>query len=231
MNTHLVPGKPTYSHERVDPTRPFQQEIVDTITAHYGGADKVPVYLKVLDVGAGPATTLGKIWPGHVLQTRACDADAYRYATVWKKIERQPLIATEFCRFEEVHKDLEGSSFDVIFQMNAVDHAYNLPRAIQSMLQLLKPGGLMIWFNMRNEGLRQNYWALHQWDLDKDGDDFVIRGPGPKAKTFKVNQFLAQMVDIKIQRVDHPWMGCPPTNQQAKDHADDGCLWIQFRKK
>ena len=64
---------------RMDPQLPLQQNVIEVFP------EAVERELKILDVGAGPLTYLGKVWPGHTLDITAIDPLADEYATIFAK--------------------------------------------------------------------------------------------------------------------------------------------------
>ena len=59
--------------ERLDPLRPFPHDLRREL-----GADP-PDPVRVLDVGSGPITTVGRTWPGHTVEVVAVDPLAHDY--------------------------------------------------------------------------------------------------------------------------------------------------------
>lgn len=58
--------------------------------------------VKILDVGAGPLTRIGKIWPGHQLEITATDPLAESYEQLLNDIALVPLVKTQNCLGEEL---------------------------------------------------------------------------------------------------------------------------------
>lgn len=211
-DSHLLP--------RLDPHRKLDKGLIDVIKDHYQG--QAPTLLRIMDMGAGPATTLGKVLPGHVLQVRACDADAYRYVAVWAMMGMQPLVATEHCTFENASSWIKDK-FDVVFQQNALDHAHDVVKSIDSMLDLVAPGGLMVLWNMANEGERQKYWGMHQWNFKINGPNkhFVVQGPGPSGPMTDITRRVRQSGWKVHAEYQSGW--CP--------YRQGECLQLVFSRK
>lgn len=73
---------------RMDPQSPLQQNVIEVFPATAGRE------LKILDVGAGPLTYLGKVWPGHALAITAVDPLADEYAAIFAKHNLTPPVRT-----------------------------------------------------------------------------------------------------------------------------------------
>ena len=147
---------------------------------------------------------------------RACDADAYRYVKVWNEMKMQPLVVTEFCTFENASQWIHDK-FDLVFQQNALDHAHDVPKAIDAMLELVAPGGLMVLFNMAEEATRQKYWGMHQWNFRMgDAGSFKVQGPGQNGGITNINKRVGE----------RGWMVRAASRDQR-----NGMFWCPYRPK
>lgn len=121
--------------------------------------------VRILDVGAGPATTLGKVWPGKTVEIVAVDPLADRYDELLAKHAQVPPVRTLACFGEDVLERFGPASFDVVHACNSLDHSTDPIRCYRQMMGVLKPGGTLVTFHMPTEGESQNYEGLHQWNF------------------------------------------------------------------
>ena len=128
---------------------------------------------RILDVGAGPVTTLGLDAPSQI-EVVAVDplADAYN-----KLLDKQRLVpCTRTLQGEGEHlSELGLGVFDLVYSRNALDHAHDPIRAISEMLKVCKKGGTVFFEGAVNESVREYGVGLHQWNfLPIDSGDLVV---------------------------------------------------------
>ncbi len=104
--------------ERVNPALPFQLQLRQLIDAPEGSM------VRVLDVGAGPLTMLGKVWPGRKLELVAVDPLAEQYDVIMARAGVTPLIRTSAGDGEKLLEIFPVESFDLVHARNCLDHSY-----------------------------------------------------------------------------------------------------------
>lgn len=122
--------------------------------------------VRILDVGAGPLTYVGKRWAGHELLITAVDALGEEYAKLLSEFGIQPPVRTLACDAERLAEMFSPESFDLAYARNALDHAYEPMRAISQMVDLVRPGGVVLLEHVPNEAERHAYRGLHNWNFD-----------------------------------------------------------------
>lgn len=133
----------------------------------------------VLDVGAGPMTAVPKVHPGKRIAITAFDPLADEYNAKLNELGIEPLVRTRRADGESILDHVAESSFDIAHASNCLDHAYDPAAAIRAMALAVRPGtGLVLLRHERNEGTRQHYLGLHQWNFDARGGQFVVWRPG-----------------------------------------------------
>ena len=133
--------------------------------------------VRLLDVGAGPVTVLGKTVPGKPVEIVAVDPLADTYAELLEREGIEPLVVTQPCDGERLTEAFPVASFDVAHARNAIDHSYDPLRVIVNMLTVVRPGGLVFLGHESNEAINERYVGLHQWNFDASADEaFVIWG-------------------------------------------------------
>jgi len=131
---------------------------------------------RILDVGAGPATDIGRQGMPDNVEVVAVDPLAGFYNQILEENGVLPWLKT-IQGEAELLQELNLGRFDVVYSRNALDHAYDPAKAIVSMLSVLQPSGVIILIGNVNEGERQNYSGLHQWNFlpQADGDLAIWR--------------------------------------------------------
>lgn len=130
--------------------------------------------VSILDVGAGPASSLGSSLPGRELELVAVDPLADEYNRLLDECGIEPPVRVLRCRGEEIAERFGSARFDFVHARNSVDHSANPVSVIRQMLSLARPGGFVILRHWRNEGLKADYEELHQWNMDVENGDLVI---------------------------------------------------------
>ena len=153
---------------RLNPDSELQPEL----RAVLNGSVSDPV--TILDVGAGPLSSLGKIWPGRKVEITAVDPLAEQYDKILAEVRLTPPVRTVFSEAEKLADVFPKASFDMAFASNSLDHSRNPLDAIFQMLQVTKPGGFVYLWHFANEGEAEGYHGMHQWNFNLKGDDFII---------------------------------------------------------
>ena len=161
----------------------------------------------ILDVGAGPLTSLGKTVPGKRLHITAVDPLADGYDAVLAKYGVTPPVRTEKLPGEELTKRFAAETFDLVHARNCLDHAYNPVKAIEQMIQVAKRGGYVLLEHHPNEADKQEHRGLHQWNFTTNAaGDFVISGRS--GAPVNVSERFQQSVSTHCDYVDdgEPWL-------------------------
>jgi SAM-dependent methyltransferase len=121
----------------------------------------------ILDVGAGPLTTLGTDFPGKRIALTAVDPLADEYDQVLRECDITPPVITTLCAGEDLVKRFGPDHFDIAFSENALDHTPEPLTILQTMLAVVKPGRYVVLNHFHNEGDHASYGQLHQWNFDE----------------------------------------------------------------
>jgi len=152
---------------RLDKSAPLQEEVRELFKIQ-------PTTLRILDVGAGPLTALGKTWPGTKIEIIAVNPLADRYNEVIDRLGLKPEIRTIEAEGESLDKVFSENEFDIAYSSNALDHCRNPLLSIRQMLRTVRQGGWVFLTHFANEGITEHYNGLHQWNFDLKGSDFII---------------------------------------------------------
>jgi SAM-dependent methyltransferase len=154
--------------ERMNP----DLELSADLAALLKGAAKTA---RVLDVGAGPLTIVGKKLGGGSIDLTAVDPLAPQYDQLLSKHGLNPPVRTQAGKAEELAVLFAPDSFDLAHARNCLDHALDPFQAVQQMLAVVKPGGWVYLKHHPDEGMREQWHGLHQWNFSRStAGDFII---------------------------------------------------------
>ncbi len=152
--------------------------------------------VRILDVGAGPLTCVGKEWPGRTVEITPVDPLADQYNTLLAELNLTPLVATEDAEVEKLSEVFPADHFDLAYCQNALDHVYDPVLGARQMLEVVKPGHAAVLMLNVNEGERENYHGLHQWNFCREGDDLVVWNHDGRVS---VNEELSGVADVRFE--------------------------------
>lgn len=157
---------------RLDPNLPLQDWVRELVNAPTGAT------VRLLDVGAGPATLLGKVWPERTVSITAVDALADEYNRMFRTAKITVPVPTKQGDGEHLSELVEPGVYDLAYSCNALDHSYDPKSIILQMLDAVKPGGWVVLEHWVNEAENEEYYGLHQWNFNLEDGKFVIWNPG-----------------------------------------------------
>jgi SAM-dependent methyltransferase len=146
-------------------TPELNQEVADFIKS-------VP-HDTVLDVGSGVCSILNGL-----VNVTPCDPLGHLYKLIFD-FERHKLKAPLPYPAEELPFKNE---FDIVHISNALDHTQETRKALDLLLQAVKPGGYLIVQGFFNEATHENWQGFHQWDISLDDHGCMVI-LGKKSKT------------------------------------------------
>lgn len=158
---------------RTSPTSPLLEHNTRPLERHAPRGSLV----RILDVGAGPLTGVGKVWEGRKVEITAVDPLAKDYDQLLAEAGVTPLVRTVTAEAERLTDVFPAASFDLVTCQNALDHMYNPLEALGQMLSVVKPGHAIVLLHVFNEAENQAYSGLHQWNCTIEGDEFLIWNP------------------------------------------------------
>jgi SAM-dependent methyltransferase len=154
---------------RVDPHSRLQEWLIPYL-------DKTRSTHRILDVGSGPLTNLGKVCDFGVLEIVCCDPLAEVYGELLAKNGIVPPHPLHQVAGEQLTTVFSEGYFDLTFSNNAIDHATDPAAVVSEMLKVTRAGGYVIIQVSENEGERAGYEGLHQWDCAMRDGRFLIKG-------------------------------------------------------
>jgi SAM-dependent methyltransferase len=174
--------------QRTNPELPLQQELRDLL-----GEDCGPV-VRILDVGAGPLTRLGKVWRGKTLEIVPTDPLAPEYDRILREIDLQPVVRTIAIQGEQLTKHFSSGAFDIAYASNSLDHTEDPLEIIRQMAVLVKVGGYLYLWHFVNSGIGEHYSGLHQWNFGGSHNDLFIDNG---RRRFSAQQTLGANYEIR----------------------------------
>lgn len=181
-------------------------EVNDPLLVEILGGIPQPT-VSILDVGAGPITSIGFRYPGKQLAITAVDPLAGEYDWILHEYAIEPPVRTLPLRGEQLLERFARASFDVAFAQNSLDHTVDPLPVIRNMVAVVRPGGHVVLRHTRNEAVTEQYRQLHQWNFDeRDGRCVVWRRPGRERD-------LAAELGIQVQctrdlLMGYEWICC-----------------------
>ena len=154
---------------RLDPESELQDEYKRLIGAQPGNHP-----IRVLDVGAGPLTSLGKKWAGRTIQIFPVDPLAREYSALLSRLGLQAPVPSQPGQGEKLLDLFEKNSFDFVLASNSLDHSCDPMLVIRQMISVLKPQCYVYLGHFVNEGIAAGYTGLHQWNFSIKRGDMIL---------------------------------------------------------
>lgn len=136
--------------------------------------DSRMTHIRVLDVGAGPHTSLGSHAPGFDMEITAVDPLASEYDNMFAELGMKPFIRTIPGTAEALCAQFGERTFDIVYSKNAMDHVVDPLPCILELVKVCKRNGIVYIEGQVNEGEHQGYNQLHQWNFLPCESDLVI---------------------------------------------------------
>jgi SAM-dependent methyltransferase len=177
---------------RLDPSTPLQDWVRDLLGTPPGGT------VRLLDVGAGPATQLGKVWPERTVEITALDPLADHYNRLLRTHGMQAPVPSQPGHGEQLDRLVPPQTFDLAYAVNALDHSYDPLAVIAGMLRATKADGWLALDHYVDEAEYEGYAGLHQWNFCADDGRFVIWN---KERRIVINDALPRVAEFVTTRV------------------------------
>ena len=169
-----------------------------------GKSDKHHGTLRILDVGAGPLTTLGTDCGGALVEVIPVDVLAPQYDTTLMRLKLQPRVRTQYAPMEALASHFARGFFDLVHCTNALDHAQDPLRAVQQMVAIAKPRHAVQIISWVNESQSENGFGMHQWDLFADSrHHFMMAHRG--GRVVDVTEALSSTARVEVMLKEHVW--------------------------
>jgi SAM-dependent methyltransferase len=160
---------PAEFERRFDPAAPLAERLLLDVLQHIDGD-----IVRILDVGAGPTTSLGTTHPSKRLAIAAADPLGDEYARLLDDAGIEPPVRTQSVAGEELSRAFEPASFDIAYARNALDHSIDPLQILREMLAVVRPGGFVVLRHYENEAKTMRYEDLHQWNFCVEDGRLVV---------------------------------------------------------
>ena len=151
----------------------FDTQIRDPIVR--AELERIPAEeISILDVGAGPLTSLGYRYPGKTLTIVPVDPLADEYDRLLQDANLHPPIRTVRVAGEALTEHFGSGTFDIAYATNSLDHSADPFTIISNMVAVVRTGGTVLLRHKRNEGDSARYGGLHQWNFDVVDDSLLV---------------------------------------------------------
>lgn len=178
---------------RLDPETPLS-------TYHRQFIDHLPQEeIRILDVGAGPLTVLGKTHPHKRLVVVATDVLAASYDRILEKYAVTPHVRTLPADAEQLSDIFGASSFDLVNAQNSIDHARDPLEAIRQMILVAREDCFVVLNHAENEAEHEGYHGLHQWNFSLEAGQLVVRS---LTERFDVSRLFGKLATFEASRED-----------------------------
>jgi SAM-dependent methyltransferase len=130
--------------------------------------------VSILDVGAGPVTSLGFRYPGKTLTIVPVDPLAEEYERLLRDADLDPPVRTIRVAGEALVEHFGSRRFDIAYASNSLDHSADPLAIISNLAAVVRTDGIVLLRHKRNEGESARYGGLHQWNFDVLDDSLVL---------------------------------------------------------
>jgi ubiquinone/menaquinone biosynthesis C-methylase UbiE len=103
---------------------------------------------------------------------------------------------------EQISQTYAENSFDLVHAANSLDHSHDPVAAIKAAVRVVKPGGCVYLEHILNEGDRERYGGLHQWNFGVESNSFTITSKAGRATNMAEALAGAGRVTYEIQQGD-----------------------------
>jgi len=167
-------------------------------------AARVPSQLvEVADVGSGPAKQIDRRHPTKTVRILMIDPLADEYNDILRRNGYASCANIFKAEGEVLSEVLPRNHFHIAYARNALDHSWDPARCIREMVAIIRVGGYLFVEGATDEGERQKYEGLHQWNFRASGtDDCLIWRPDQE---IKLKDFLGSSVKIAAYS-DKEWI-------------------------
>lgn len=196
-------------NDRLNPATPIQAWIIDGLESKKD--------IRLLDVGAGPMTLLGKKSESANIEIIATDPLAPFYSAIASANNVQRPIETVQAFAEDLSCYYEPNSFDVVHCSNALDHSFDPMRGILQMFLAAKVGGKVVLQHAVDEAENAEYVGFHQWNFTEENGDFIIWN---SRNRINVTERLSPYADIATSSADR-WIVVKMHKHRDTDFSAD----------
>ncbi len=210
--------------EWCDPERAVEQDLAMLVPEGEG-------VVRALDLGSGPAASMGWKIDGRSVEVTAVDPFALYLNDVFEfRGLKGPPVRSMQTSLRSLADFNQGLLFDIAYLNCSLSTFADPVQTVRDLLAQLKPGGAILIRSPINGAAAASYFALHLWNLEPsdDGDISIWRPDRRHSLRDAVNglgfieaQVLPQFLNIVIRRTDgEAPVRDEPTIQQLSEAVD-----------
>jgi SAM-dependent methyltransferase len=154
----------------------------------------LPKPWRILDVGCGPLSTIGVRVGSETIELVGADPLANTYIRQLHDFGVPPncqLIQTD-C--SDLVERFSAQPFSITCSINALDHAKDPLGVIREMAAVTCPNGYLFLRHAENEGIRERYHGLHQWNFS------IRRGSPTISDGVTVRSLVAALPELRLMK-------------------------------
>mmetsp|Transcript_50162 Transcript_50162/g.139319 ORF Transcript_50162/g.139319 Transcript_50162/m.139319 type:complete len:295 (-) Transcript_50162:215-1099(-) len=193
----------------------WNQEFVHRMSAHSAfryeshlktAAAPGQTHYRVLDVGAGPVTSVGYRLsdPGSVVELQPIDTLGRLYDQLWASAKLVPPVRTLTGEAESLTDHFADASFDLVVSRDGLDRAIDPMCALKQMLSVVKTGHQVVFEQYENGALKAGNTGVHAWNFVNVNNSLLIWN---NRTEYNVTRELASRA--------HVWCNHPSTSRKG----------------
>ena len=168
--------------------------------------------LEALDVGCGSISRLRWGALNGLMTVTGIDPLLDMYAVVRERHGLNVLQEIRCARevsigAEAMSARFPPSAFDFVYCANALDHVEDPTAVMDTVGDVLRPGGILAIQVYTREGTRENWWQLHQFDMyvNEDGA-FVSETKGGVVRSIFSPRCGLAVREVVVKNAEHTWL-------------------------
>lgn len=132
--------------------------------------------VKILDVGSGPLSVIGRTHPSIQIDLLPVDPLADGYRGMLERHGIPMILAPQAVAAEKLSEAFGNRTFDWVHAQNCIDHSADACQAIRQMIAVCAPGGIVTLLHEENEAEREGWRGFHRWNFAWTQGDMLITG-------------------------------------------------------
>lgn len=151
--------------------------------------------VKVLDLGAGPLTLVGKSSEYFQVDVLPVDPLAEEYNQLLDEYHVDVPVRTVKGAAETLDCVVGEEKFNVIWICNSLDHSYDPVLGLFQAYKALAPEGSVLLIFHPNEADVAGYHGLHNWNFDVRDGNFLIESRG---RMVNVSEMFSRFGNLRV---------------------------------
>jgi SAM-dependent methyltransferase len=179
--------------QRFDPEAELQPEIRELVHVPSDGV------VRILDVGSGPVTWIGKRWPPHRVELTAIDALADEWQRLLETHGMLAPVPAIRCEGERLSDVLPANHFDLAMARYSLDESHDPLTVLRQMIAAVRHGGAVLISSRVRAADSEHHWGLQHWNLAVEEGRFTLEGNG---RTIDLGAEVAGQADLVEAEVE-----------------------------